>query len=65
MFGVDTDIRVKVSPDDVVVYTSRWRGHEEWDSQQPFLVVREETSVLLPTPKVRRRAVGLIRSLNI
>ena len=47
--------------DDVVVYTSQWRGWEEWDAAQPFRIVRESTSVLLPTPHVRRRAVTLMR----
>ena len=50
----------RLPADDVVVYTSRWRGWEEWDAAQPFTVVREETSVLLPTPSVRRRAVALM-----
>ncbi len=49
-------------PDDVVVYTSRWRGWEGWDAAQPFRVVREDTSVLLPTPAVRRRAAELVGS---
>ena len=47
----------RLDPADVVVYTSRWRGWQEWDAPQPFTVVREDTSVLLPTPPVRRRAV--------
>ena len=51
----------RLPADDVVVYTSRWRGWEEWDAQQPFTVVREATSVLLPLPGVRRRAVSLVR----
>ena len=46
---------------DVVVFTSRWRGWEQWDEAQPFTVVRADTSVLLPTPSVRRRAVSLLR----
>src|SRR4051812_11461100 len=50
----------RLPPDDVVVYTSRWRGWEEWDAEQPFRVVREDTSVLLPTAGVRRRAVALM-----
>ena len=41
---------------DVVVYTSRWRGWQQYDAEQPFPVVREDTSVLLPTPAVVRRA---------
>jgi phosphatidylinositol alpha-1,6-mannosyltransferase len=50
----------RLPADDVVVYTSRWRGWQEWDAAQPFTVVREKTSVLLPTPPVRRRAVALL-----
>ena len=52
----------RLPPDDVVVYTSQWRGWEEWDAAQPFTVVREPTSVLLPTVGVRRRAVELMRT---
>ena len=52
----------RLDPSDVVVYTSRWRGWEEWDAQQPYTVVREDTSVLLPTPAVRRRAVELMHT---
>jgi phosphatidylinositol alpha-1,6-mannosyltransferase len=47
---------------DLVVYTSRWRGWEDFDAAQGFEVVREDTQVLLPTPGVRRRAVELLRS---
>ena len=50
----------RLDPAEVVVYTSRWRDWQEWDAAQPFAVVREETSVLLPTPPVRRRAVSLL-----
>jgi phosphatidyl-myo-inositol dimannoside synthase len=51
----------RLPPDDVVVYTSRWRGWEQWDEEQAFRIVREDTSVLLPTPAVRRRARSLLR----
>jgi phosphatidyl-myo-inositol dimannoside synthase len=51
----------RLPPDDVVVYTSRWRGWEQWDPEQAFRIVREDTSVLLPTPGVRRRARSLLR----
>src|SRR4051812_28958858 len=50
----------RLDPDSVVVYTSRWREWQEWDAAQPFEVVREDTSVLLPTPPVRRRAISLL-----
>lgn len=46
----------------VVVYTSQFRGWQAFDDDQPFTVVREDTSVLLPTPRVRRRAADLARS---
>jgi phosphatidylinositol alpha-1,6-mannosyltransferase len=51
----------RLDPDQVVVYSSRWRGWEEWDDTQPYPVVRASTSVLLPTPQVRRSAVELFR----
>jgi phosphatidyl-myo-inositol dimannoside synthase len=50
----------RLPAEDVVVYTSRWRGWEDWDAAQPFRVVREDTSVLLPTRAVRRRAQALL-----
>ncbi|MDP9791869.1 phosphatidylinositol alpha-1,6-mannosyltransferase [Catenuloplanes nepalensis] len=46
----------------VVVYASRWKGAAEFDAAQPFEVIREETSVLLPTPAVARRAAELARA---
>jgi len=48
-------------PDELVVYTSRWKGWESWDRAQPHVIVRESTSVLLPTPAVRRRALALMQ----
>lgn len=46
----------------VVVYASSWRGAAKFDAEQPFEVVREATSVLLPTRPVGRRAVELARA---
>ncbi|MBX6356384.1 MAG: glycosyltransferase family 4 protein [Micromonosporaceae bacterium] len=46
----------------VVVYASTWRGAEKFDAEQPFEVVREPTRVLLPTPRVARRAAALARA---
>ena len=51
----------RMPADDVVVYTSQWRDWKEWDAAQSFTVVRDSTSVLLPTPQVRHRAVALFR----
>src|SRR5690606_76825 len=46
----------------VVVYASTWRGADKFDADQPFEVVREDTSVLLPTPAVAKRVVELARA---
>jgi phosphatidylinositol alpha-1,6-mannosyltransferase len=51
----------RLDPDDVVVFTSRWRGWEEWDAQQPFRVIRHDTEMMLPNPAVRRNAVQVFR----
>jgi phosphatidyl-myo-inositol dimannoside synthase len=41
---------------DLVVYSSDWPGSKEFDAAQPFPVIREDTSVLLPRKSVARRA---------
>jgi phosphatidylinositol alpha-1,6-mannosyltransferase len=46
----------------VVVCASTWRGAEKFDAEQPFEVVREPTTVLLPTPAVARRLAALARA---
>jgi phosphatidylinositol alpha-1,6-mannosyltransferase len=51
----------RLPPADVTVYCSKFRGWEEFDAAQDFRVVREDTSVLLPTRSVRRRAAQLLR----
>jgi len=38
----------RLDPKDVVVYTSRWKEWAAFDRDQPFEVIREDTSVLLP-----------------
>jgi phosphatidylinositol alpha-1,6-mannosyltransferase len=43
----------------VVVYCSQWRGSAEFDAVAPFPVIREDTSVLLPTTQVARRAARI------
>lgn len=54
----------RLDPADVVVYASRWKGWEDFDREQPFEVVREDTSMLLPTPAVRRRAQDLVKAYD-
>jgi phosphatidylinositol alpha-1,6-mannosyltransferase len=46
----------------LVVYASSSPGAAAFDAGQPFEVVRENTSMLLPTPPVARRAVALARA---
>lgn len=43
--------------DQVVVYTSRTRGQELNDAQLPYPVLRDPTSMLVPSPPARRRVV--------
>jgi phosphatidyl-myo-inositol dimannoside synthase len=47
--------------DDVLLHGSTSPGAAAWDATAPYEVVRERTSVLLPTPAVTRRATSLIR----
>jgi phosphatidyl-myo-inositol dimannoside synthase len=51
----------------LVVYASTWprrdrRRAAKFDADQPFEVVRDRTTMLLPTPAVARRAVRLARA---
>ena len=59
---------LRLDPGQVVVYASTWEADAEhrrataaFDAEQPFPVVRDRTTMLLPTPRVTRRAVGLLR----
>ncbi|MFF5443567.1 glycosyltransferase family 4 protein [Streptomyces sp. NPDC012888] len=62
------NMALRLDPDRVVVYASTWKRGTEgreataaFDAEQPFRVVRDRTTMLLPTPRVTRRAVGLLR----
>ncbi|NJQ14794.1 glycosyltransferase family 4 protein [Streptomyces bohaiensis] len=59
---------LRMDPERIVVYASTWkRGREgaeataAFDAEQPFTVVRDRTTMLLPTPRVTRRAQELLR----
>lgn len=63
------NMALRLDPDRVVVYASTWRRGAEgeaataaFDAEQPFTVVRDRTTMLLPTPRVTRRAAGLLRA---
>ena len=57
---------LRLDPAEVVVYASTWKGGQDgevtaFDAEQPFPVVRDRSSVLLPTPRVTRRAAALLQ----
>ncbi|KAA6222368.1 glycosyltransferase family 1 protein [Streptomyces albofaciens JCM 4342] len=59
---------LRLDPDRVVVYASTWKRSEEgvaatarFDAEQPFHVVRDRATMLLPTPRVTRTATALLR----
>lgn len=53
---------VRQPRDSVVVYAPAWKGAGAFDADQPFEVVRHPTSLMLPEPRVRRRAQEIARS---
>ncbi|MFJ2115750.1 MULTISPECIES: glycosyltransferase family 4 protein [unclassified Streptomyces] len=62
------NMALRLDPERIVVYASTWKhgraGAEAtaaFDAEQPFTVVRDRTTMLLPTPRVTRRAVRLLR----
>ncbi|MFJ6616428.1 glycosyltransferase family 4 protein [Kitasatospora sp. NPDC091335] len=49
----------------IVVYASTWRDGSEvarFDAEQPFPVIRDRTKVMVPTPRVTRRAAEILRA---
>ncbi|MET9765571.1 glycosyltransferase family 4 protein [Streptomyces sp. NPDC006372] len=62
------NMALRLDPQRLVVYASTWKRSREgveataaFDAEQPFTVVRDRTTMLLPTPRATRRAVGLLR----
>ncbi|WP_405819487.1 glycosyltransferase family 4 protein [Streptomyces sp. NBC_00838] len=62
------NMALRLDPGRIVVYASTWKRGAEgaeataaFDAEQPFTVVRDRTTMLLPTPGVTERAVGLLR----
>ena len=56
------NMALRLDPDRIVVYASTWKRGTEgaeataaFDAEQPFTVVRDRTTMLLPTPRVTRR----------
>ncbi|MEW2619564.1 glycosyltransferase family 4 protein [Streptomyces sp. NPDC048106] len=62
------NMALRLDPSRLVVYASTWKRSREgveataaFDAEQPFTVVRDRTTMLLPTPGATRRAAGLLR----
>ena len=62
------NMALRLDPERLVVYSSTWKRSREgveataaFDAEQPFTVVRDRTTMLLPTPGATRRAAGLLR----
>ncbi|MFI9200758.1 glycosyltransferase family 4 protein [Streptomyces sp. NPDC053048] len=62
------NMALRLDPASIVVYASTWKHGREgaeatarFDAEQPFPVVRDRTTMLLPTPRVTRRAATLLR----
>jgi len=62
------NMALRLDPGQLVVYASTWkrsregvRATEAFDAEQPFTVVRDRTTMLLPTPAVTKRATALLR----
>jgi len=53
-------LALRLPPDQVVVYAPAWPGAAGFDQQQPFPVLRHPTSLMLPVPAVRDRAVAAL-----
>lgn len=49
-------LAVRQPPGELVVYAPDWKGAAAFDAEQPFPVVRHPTSLMLPEPRVLRRA---------
>ncbi|WP_137989869.1 glycosyltransferase family 4 protein [Streptomyces vilmorinianum] len=62
------NMALRLDPERIVVYASTWKRSREgieataaFDAEQPFTVVRDSTTMLLPTPRVTARATALLR----
>ena len=66
--GIQTfvhNMAVRMPAEQIVVYASTWRDGSEvarFDAEQPFQVIRDRTTMLLPTPRVTRRAAEILRA---
>ena len=52
----------ELPPEEIVVYASTWTGSATFDATQPFPVVRHPGGLMVPTPRVARRARAIARA---
>jgi len=66
--GIQTfvhNMAVRMPGERITVYASTWRDGSEvarFDAEQPFQVIRDRSTMLLPTPRVTRRAAEILRA---
>lgn len=66
--GIQTfvhNMAVRMPGGRITVYASSWRDGAEvarFDAEQPFQVIRDRSTMLLPTPRVTRRAAEILRA---
>jgi phosphatidylinositol alpha-1,6-mannosyltransferase len=51
----------RLPPEQVVVHTARQPGDAVFDATLPFPVVRDPSRIMLPTPAITRRSIGVAR----
>jgi phosphatidyl-myo-inositol dimannoside synthase len=54
----------RLPPDQVVVHTARQPGDAAFDATLPFPVVRDPSRIMLPTPAITRRSIGVAREMG-
>ncbi|ADB31868.1 glycosyl transferase group 1 [Kribbella flavida DSM 17836] len=62
--GIETFVRSlcdELPADELVVLTSHEPGDTQYDASLPFRVVRDRSTMLLPTPRITRYAVQVLR----
>ena len=66
--GIETFVRSlcgELPADDLIVLTASMPGDTQYDAALPFRVIRDRTSMLLPTPRVTRYAANLVRRYGV
>lgn len=52
----------RLPTDEVVIYTAAMPGDRDFDAKLPYPVIRDPTSMLLPTPAVAKRTAEVLRA---